>query len=147
MSGKRSDGLAEGVYEHLITERLAARLAMMPVERVEDALGEADAHIALARHLGGEVERVLASFRGDDRVERARMLSAKLLDHLATLVETEADALHEQRPSAPARRLLALHRGAVPVRPTSPLATSTLLTRNRAEPSLGHELAAEIADD
>jgi HKD family nuclease len=40
---------------------------------------------------------------------------------------------------------MAIHRVAVPARPSSPLSTSTLLTRNRAEPQIGHELACEIA--
>src|SRR5262249_10569452 len=45
----------------------------------------------------------------------------------------------------PPTRLMAIHRAAAPARPSSPLSTSTLLTRNRAEPQIGHELACEIA--
>jgi superfamily II DNA or RNA helicase/HKD family nuclease len=55
------------------------------------------------------------------------------------------EGLEDQRLTKPARQLMALHRGGVPERPSTPLAVSTLLTRNRAEPSLGHELAREIA--
>ncbi|MBA3821467.1 MAG: DEAD/DEAH box helicase family protein, partial [Deltaproteobacteria bacterium] len=75
-----------------------------------------------------------------------RELIGDILDHLATLVDPDvAELIRDQRPQPPPARLMALHRGAVPERPTSPLATSTLLTRKRLDPTLGHELAREIA--
>lgn len=139
--------LAEGVYEHLVTESLAQDIALaLHLQTVTAPLGEADAHVALAHHLGHEVERVLAGLPHEARVEKARALTAGLLEHLASLVGEEAAALiRGQRLDPPSRRLLAVHRGAAPERPTSPMGTSTLLTRNRAEPALGHELAREIA--
>ena len=137
--------LAEGVYEHLITEKLARQIDALDAERVEKPLDEADAHITLGRHLGAELARLLGALPREDRVERARALTARVLEQVAEASEGEAaEAVRDQRPSAPARRLFAVHRGAVPDRPSSPLATSTLLTRNRAEPALGHELAREI---
>jgi len=141
--------LPEGVYEHLITEELARELEQAGTAQVvvED-LGGADVHELFGRHLGAEIARAMAGLPKERRVEAARALAGAVLDHLAALVETEgADgaAIRDQRVAPPARRLLAIHRGAVPERPSTPLARSTLLTRNRAEPSLGHELAREIA--
>jgi superfamily II DNA or RNA helicase/HKD family nuclease len=144
--------LAAGVYEHLVTEALAEDLrrtldAPAPLRALEATLDDADAHIALARHLGGELERALATLPREQRVERARAVTATLLEQLAALQTDEALAadLRAQQLSPPARRLLALHHGEAPERPTSPLGISTLLTRNRNEPSLGHELGRELA--
>lgn len=150
---RRRDGagqvLAEGVYEHLVTERLARELARaVDLEQVIAGLDDGDVHVALGRHLGRELERVLAALPRERRVEHASALVAQLLERLADLaVDDDAggDQVRDERLAAPPRRLLALHRGAVPERPSSPLGVSTLLTRNRAEPALGHELAREIA--
>ena len=135
--------LAEGVYEHLITEELARALAAAgPIARAVERLDEADASATLARHVGQVVARALAGVSA----ERAREVIGDVLDHLAGLVgEDVAEMIRDQRPQPPPARLLALHRGAVPARPTSPLGTSTLLTRKRLDPTLGHELAREIA--
>lgn len=145
--------LREGIYEHLITEALAEDLratlaAPTPpqVERVE--LDEADAPFALARHLAAEIERAIAGFPVEKRAERARALTASLLAHLAeqTAAEgDEAEAIRAQQLEAPPQRLLSLYRGAPSPRPRVPLTTSTLFTRNPAEPSLGQELALELA--
>jgi len=136
----------EGVYEHVITEKLARDLEASTAAPVIEELGEADAHVTLARHLGREIERALATLSREHRAEQARELAARLLDHLATLVSEEAaESLSDQRPPSLPRRLMAVHRGAARERPATPLATSTLLTRGRNEPALGHELAREIA--
>jgi len=139
--------LAEGVYEHLVTEQLARELSgRTDLQQVVHDLDEADAHVALARHLGREIERSLSALPREKRVERANVLVSQLLDHLAALVADDAaDAVRDQRLETPPRQLLALHRGAAPERPSAPLAISTLLTRSRSEPALGHELVREIA--
>jgi superfamily II DNA or RNA helicase/HKD family nuclease len=139
--------LAEGVYEHLVTEGIERDLAGLEPEirRAIETLSEADGHLALARHLGQEVARVLGSLPQSERLEVGRALVSRLISDLASVKGIEANGLTDQQIPKPARRLMAIHRGAVPERPTSPLAVSTLLTRNRAEPSLGHELAREIA--
>lgn len=138
-------GLAEGLYEHLVTESLARRLESEPLEKAFAALDEADAHQVLARHLAREIERALDGLPKDDRAEKARVLAAGLMDHLATLVDEDSAAqVRDERPAPPPRRLTALYRGAIPERPKTPLATSSLLTRSRGEPPLGQELAREI---
>ncbi|MDB4932745.1 MAG: type restriction enzyme res subunit [Myxococcaceae bacterium] len=142
-----SQPLPEGIYEHLVTEHLErALLATVLLDKTYALLGEADAHIALARHVGREIERALDALPRDQRAEHARLLARTLIDHLATLVDGDvADLIREQRPSTPPRRLTSLYRGAVPARPRTPLSTSTLLTRSRGEPPLGQELGREIA--
>jgi superfamily II DNA or RNA helicase/HKD family nuclease len=139
--------LREGVYEHLVTELLERQLAATEqLEASYTALDDAEAHIALARHLGREIERVLDELPRAARAEHARAFAASLLDHLAAMTDGDVSALlADQRPTAPPRRLSALYRGAAPERPRTPLSTSTLLTRSRGEPPLGHELAREIA--
>jgi superfamily II DNA or RNA helicase/HKD family nuclease len=135
--------LPEGVYEHLITEELAEELeAAAGLGRLIEPLDDADAHATFARHIGRVISRALSGVPAAD----AHDLIGKVLDHLASLVGGDlAELIRDQRPKPPPSRLLALHRGAVPERPTSPLATSTLLTRKRLDPTLGHELAREIA--
>jgi superfamily II DNA or RNA helicase/HKD family nuclease len=142
-AGGPARALPLGVYEHLVTEELARELeAAGTIARVVEVLDGADAHVSFGRHVGGVVARVLSGLSA----ERAHELTTMLLDHLASLVDDEpAELIRDQRPQPPPSRLMALHRGAVPARPTSPLATSTLLTRKRLDPSLGHELAREIA--
>lgn len=139
--------LREGVYEHLVTELLERQLAATDqLEASYTALDDAEAHIALARHVGREIERVLDELPREARAEHARAFAASLLDHLGSMVDGDVSALlADQRPTAPPRRLSALYRGAAPERPRTPLSTSTLLTRSRGEPPLGHELAREIA--
>lgn len=139
--------LTEGVYEHLVTARIERDLADLgsEIRRAIEDLGEADGHLALARHLGQEVARVLGSVPQQDRVEVGRALVSRLIGDLASLTGIEADGIADQQIPKPARRLMAIHRGAAPERPATPLAVSTLLTRNKAEPALGHELAREIA--
>lgn len=135
--------LPEGVYEHLITEELARDLeAASAVARVTAPLDAADAPAVLARHIGGIVARALSELPA----ARAHELVGEVIEHLAGIVGGDlAELVRAQRPQPPPTRLMALHRGAVPERPTSPLATSTLLTRKRLDPTLGHELAREIA--
>src|SRR4051812_28016935 len=129
MSRRTGERLAEGLYEDLITEALASDLAQSTLERIEEPLGDIDAHTVLARHLRDEIERAVRSLPNESRAEKARALSASMIEHLATLVSDDAASLiREQQPVSPARRLMALHRGAVPGRPSTPLSVSTLLT-------------------
>ncbi len=142
----RPRALPEGVYEHVVTEALARALDATTLARELEPLGDEDAPAALGRLVAREVERALAALPAAARAERARQLAGALLDQLAALAPADdAAEILDQRVPAPAQRLLALHRGAVPIRPETPLTTSTLLTRSPREPSFGHELARELA--
>jgi superfamily II DNA or RNA helicase/HKD family nuclease len=138
--------LVEGIYEHLVTEALERDLEQAaPLQAQYAALDDADAHIALARHVGREIERALDALPKKDRTEHAREFASKLLAHLAAVTSVDnAAVVAAQSPAAPARRLHGLYRTAPPDRPKTSLTTSSLLTRSRGEPPLGHELAREI---
>lgn len=150
MAGRRApEPLGEGIYEHLLTTHLESRLSQARhLQHVLQDLDESDAHQVMARHIAREIERALGTLPRTDRVEHVRSATAHIIDRLSELdlfAGNARDDLQAELPASPARRLLALHRGVVPERPHGPLSTSTLLTRNHAEPSIGHELAREIA--
>lgn len=136
--------LHNGLYEHLVTRALDGALQTIPSDRLDvHALDGADAPSVLARHLAREVERALASVRADDRAGAQARIVNDLLARLAEM--TQDDAIDDERVAPPTRRLDAVHGIAPLLRPATPLASSTLLTRSRAEPALGQELAREIA--
>jgi hypothetical protein len=119
---------AEGVYEHLVTEGIERDLAGLEPEirRAIELLSAADGHLALARHLGQEVARVLGSLPQNERLEVGRELISRLIGDLALLKGIEADGFADQQIAKPARRLMAIHRGAVPERPATPLSVSRI---------------------
>jgi len=129
--------LSEGLYERVVTSALAEDLrGLEPGQSATtEPLDPADSHVALARHLAAEVQRVLDSVRGEDKPGAQVALVNRLLEALQA----------EERVEAPGTELRSIHRAAPYERPHTPLATSTLLTRNRAEPNLGSELAREVA--
>jgi superfamily II DNA or RNA helicase/HKD family nuclease len=138
--------LADGVYEHVVTRALADDLASLDEHRRRtfQDLDPAEAASILARHIAREVERALLAVPGAARPAAQIELTNALLEALrARMAEADAGLL-EARVHEP-RQLRAIYRTTEPPRPISPLASSTLLTRNRTEPSLGAELAAEIA--
>ncbi|HLL25110.1 MAG TPA: DEAD/DEAH box helicase family protein, partial [Kofleriaceae bacterium] len=137
--------LVEGIYEHLVTDEIGRALGELEGLHEAALVGDGDAHVLLARHVGKELERVLDSLPHEHRAERARQLANRVLSHLGTLALTEPEMIEAQHAAHPMRRLLSVYRGGAPERPTSPLSTSTLLTRNKRDPSLGHELSREIA--
>lgn len=80
---------AEGVYEHLDTEGIERDLAELTPEirRAIELLSEADGHLALARHLGQEVARVLGSVPQKDRLEVGRELVSRLIGGYSARLE------------------------------------------------------------
>lgn len=145
-----AQALREGLYEHLITEEIERALAELgsPLTGETRDLDPADGYAALARHLGGELRRAFRALPEEERIEAARELVNLVLQQVADLRglrRSESQETLRQRVAAPARQLLSVHRGTVvPLRPSTPLSTSTLLTRNPAEPALGHALGREI---
>ncbi len=131
--------LPDGVYEQVITDPLAESLAALVDRQVARAKLDGDRSAAvLARHFARELERVLGDLRGSDRLAQQLALTNRLLAQLGTQSLTEAVA-------HPPELLQAIFREVAPPRPVAPLATSTLLTRGRGEPAIGHELRAEVA--
>jgi superfamily II DNA or RNA helicase len=139
--------LPEGLYEHVVTEALGQSLDALEPGLAGEVRGldKADAHVALARHVGRQVERALAAIPSGERPARQVEIANAVLQRLVALVPglDESRAADAVRP--PGQQLLGVHRTAPPARPSTPLSSSTLLTRAPTEPSLGQELAREIA--
>jgi superfamily II DNA or RNA helicase/HKD family nuclease len=138
--------LPDGLYEHVLTHGLGEAIEALGAHR-KHTLGEldpADAAGVLARHVAQEVERVLAELPAADRAEKQIALANRVLDVLRDEASDGRSVVQEEHVRE-ARQLRAVFTVSEPRRPTTPLSSSTLLTRNRAEPSLGAELASEIA--
>lgn len=134
-------GLVDGIYEHLLTRELEEALSATTSSRDVPNVDVVDRPRWLARHLAAEIERALDDLGKDEakQLELARRVLALLGEFAPEVAFSEAEVL------APTRVLRALFRTVAPPRPTTPLSTSTLLTRARTEPSLGHELSTEMA--
>jgi HKD family nuclease len=139
--------LPDGLYEHIVTDGLARDLTTLETARQREviALDAADAHESLARHLSIEVARALASVPASERPAAQIEIINRLLSELHALVPSTGDAAADVRVQTSGQELRAIFRTAPPERPSTPLASSTLLTRSRSEPSLGTELGREIA--
>lgn len=136
--------LREGIYEHLLTRALEAGVASAAPAKAESATIErADLPGWLARHFARELEGALRDVKTE---EEQLAIAHGLLERLTELAHGfDATDASDATVSAPARVLRSLYRNVAPLRPATPLSASTLLTRARTEPSLGHELSREIA--
>jgi superfamily II DNA or RNA helicase/HKD family nuclease len=141
--------LGEGVYENPLTRVLERALEAIGADRRQvGEIGDDEGPVVVARHVAQEIARVLGGVCIKGRAEVSRSLADQLLAQIAEFARAHAQDVEpvlDQRLAPPPRRLLSIHKGTPPVRPTTPLSTSTLLTRNRAEPALGRELASELA--
>lgn len=140
--------LREGVYEHPITRELQRGLEGIPADRRQiESIDDEESAAVVARHLATEVERVLGGVKAKGRSDVARILLDHLLAEIADFARTndqDFESVMDQGLTSRPERLLSIHKGIPPVRPATPLSISTLLTRNRAEPSLANEIAAEL---
>src|SRR5688572_19577726 len=83
---------ARGLYELLVTEALEARLSKLGERHIisRAALREAEAADRIAVHLGRIVQRAVASFGREERVERGIELARKLIDEILLVAEPAA---------------------------------------------------------
>lgn len=133
--------LPDGVYEELVTAAVASAVAAIAPRRTDiQRVQDVDLPAALAHHFGIELTRAL---RASKTREQQLELFASVFEHLLTVAPKLLDP--SARIESPPRFLRAVYKTAAPARPHTPLAATTLLTRNRAEPALGHELRNEIA--
>jgi superfamily II DNA or RNA helicase/HKD family nuclease len=133
--------LPVGIYEHLLTqlrERDAAAAA--PASSELQAIDRADLPAWLSRHFARELESAL---RDVSTVEDQLAITHSLLARLAELAPSSEAGSADV--ATPPRVLRSVYRNAPPLRPASPLSTTTLLTRAPKDPALGHELSREIA--
>jgi len=140
-----------GLYDQLITELLRQRLSALgetPDVHTQE-LRHAEAADRLALHLARLIERAVDAFPDERRVVDGTALARRVIEQLVQA--TGVEALHEERPAEPAQRLRAI-RGRTPdgrpadvPEPLIPLLDTTLLTNAPGEPSLMHQVNAEIA--
>jgi len=134
------------IYDHLLTELRARAVSKHPKEHVElEDLDPADSHERIARHLASEIQRALSSFDGEkkERLNKQAALANDLLARRRELASPGPPA--DENLAPPPRLLLSVHDGTPPIRTELPFAVTTVLTRARGEPSIGHELVREIA--
>ncbi|WP_251041593.1 DUF3427 domain-containing protein [Arthrobacter sp. ISL-30] len=128
--------MAEGLYELIKTDALAARLEAVPeLHPVFASLDEQEAPDVLSRHVADVVREALTAAKPDERVTLANRLLSEL-KHSDSITDGPSllESLH--RPGTLKRRNLR--------RPTTKLSDSALLTNSKDDPNLAAELRAEI---
>ncbi len=140
-----------GLYESLLTELLHARLQQLgTAAHVETtALHHAEAADRIAWHMAAVIERAIAMLPEKERVMVGVQLARRIVEQLAD--QNPAGELIAEQPHEPGEVLCAvtgLRPDGTPDlinSPLIPLLDSTLLTNSPGEPSVGHQIAAEIA--
>jgi len=135
--------LPPGLYQELVTEALRRRLAGMgDADFVTQRVDRGITAEVLARHVGRSVEALLDLVGDEHRVE----VTNQLLDLAAELVPGSRDGLDQVGPGP-----TELHEVTPPptagiryLRPQVPLGRTDLLINARGEPSLAHEISAEL---
>ncbi len=128
-----------GLYESLLTQTVAARLAQLHEQDATlEPLDPSEAPRILSRHVSAAVERTLRTVTAPER-------RLEMVNRLLVVLE-DADTVAD-----PLRQLYSIeHRNRLQpapmtsVRPSTPLNDSALMTNSRGEPQLAGELRAEI---
>ena len=144
------DALPVGAYSELVTEALDALLADddLRSRALVAGLRDADAGDRLGRHLGSLVARSIGSLSDTDRANAGAVLVERLIEVLEAYAPSTA--LRGDRIAPPARILEAVRARRpdgqlAPLDlPLTPLLDTTVLTNARGEPTIQHELAAEV---
>ena len=146
--------LGEGLYDRLVDGLLRDELTTLDARRLRAELLKVDAAEIpdrVAEMAAGWLRTALAGVAADDRAEAAVQLTQRLAELLGEAVPNSVVA--GQQLVAPVSRLAAVERlspaGNAAVvrieRPLTPLRDTVLMTNARGAPSIGHEIAAEIA--
>ena len=140
--------IPEGIYESLISRRIAELLQSIPQNQVQRTkLDPVDAPDRVALHLAKQIERFLGEFEGAERIQRAQLLVASVLSGLQTHSSKLFEAEQLEDPvellSQVMRRRFDGSFGSFD-RPLVPLLDSTLLTNSRGEPGVGQAIKSEI---
>jgi HKD family nuclease len=147
------EDLKTGLYEALLTRRLAQLLSALPPEACKAELEEllnAESADRVSRHVAQWLARAIDAEPEDGRAKKALHLAAELLRHLETLTGS-SDWLREEIPVEPGQVLHALLQRrpdgtAAPMdRPLTPLLDTTVLMNSPGEPSVGHEIRTEVS--
>ncbi len=142
------DDLWPGLYESLVTDRLAVRLARLHEGRTARThpLSAADAPDRLARHLAHEFSRALSDVPEEHRVGVGVAAVRTILSQLGEVVGRGDPDI----PTQPAQTLTAVldrQPDGTPkliASPLVPLLDTALLTRAPGEPNLGSQILSEI---
>lgn len=143
--------LPRGLHERLVTRRLERELEALESHLRADttALRNADAADRLAFHLSRVVERAIEALDEEDRASLGAELARRLIAELAQSGKLAEFAV--EQPLSPPHSLRAIN-AALPdgraeeiPQPLIPLLDTTLLTNAPGEPSVGHQLLAEVA--
>lgn len=134
-----SGGLAAGLWEQLVTGELSGQLdGTELIPEIAD-LADGEAADRLSRHLAAVVARVILDLPEEQQSVAGSRLVAELIRRLGReRDEPDGRVLHalwERLPTGEPQRLR---------RPLTPVLDTTLLTNATGEPSLAHELRAEI---
>jgi superfamily II DNA or RNA helicase/HKD family nuclease len=141
--------LIPGLYEQLLTVGLLRLVSTLAAGRAHLAPPEAaDAHIAVADHLHGILERVLRAVPEDERLTR----QAEICNSLLAWLEQRSESIEPEEalaiPLTVLREVRALNRGTAlsssTPQPLVPLSSADLLVNARGEPSVGAAIEREI---
>jgi len=145
-----TDPLEPGLYAELLTNRVAALLqsSTSDGQPVTAPLRDADAAERLSRYIGAIVAEAVLALDEDKRAAGGLDIVTSLLRRLDE--HSPAGRLPDDQLAEPARMLEAI-RFPLPdgtfapvVLPLTPLLDTTVLTSARGEPTVQHELIAEI---
>jgi HKD family nuclease len=146
------EDLDPGLREQLLTievERLVERATAAALHAEVSDLTDAEAADRLSRYLGDFVKRAIESVPEREQAAFGVRLTRQLLEELSR--RRDGALTPDELPIEPGRVLRALLRslpgGGVETieRPLTPLLDTTVFTNARGEPSVRHELQAEIA--
>lgn len=143
--------LDAGIYEALLTERLATALADLPDDLIAELgdLVDAEAADRVAWHFSGLLKRAIETAREKERAAEGVRLARELVGVLHSLAHGRLDLLPDL-PVVPPQQLAEIstvrpdgsRRKAR--RPLTPLMDSTVFTNAPGEPAIAHELITEI---
>ena len=137
IGGENVRDLGEGIFEDLLTGRLAKHLEGLRdlVDSVDD-VPKSEAPAALARFLGPAIEAKLSTLDPEQMVGLSNRI-LELLDHSDEVLPGPRNLLSLTRDGDIRRRSFK--------RPQTPLSEAALLTNGRDEPQLRSELLAELS--
>jgi superfamily II DNA or RNA helicase/HKD family nuclease len=139
-----------GLYEALLTARLAGILQQLPADRLAAELaGLLDAESAdrVSRHVSALLARAIDAAPERERTAEGVRLATALLAELQALTGLRVDDEVPQPPGRVLHALLRLRPDGTPdpvERPLTPLLDTTVLTNAPGEPAVAHEVRAEV---
>jgi superfamily II DNA or RNA helicase/HKD family nuclease len=146
-----ADDLQPGLYDTVLTEALAARVAGLDGRRLRaqlDDIDPAELPDRIAEIVGGWIREAVAALPSAERSADAAALASDVLDLL--IQGRGADVKPDRRLASSLERLVAVEALAPTgdpmtiARPLTPLRDTVLMTNARDQPTVGREIAAEI---